>query len=280
MKKLRQYHFWYGAILNAIFECNEDATPTLLEATDKHGVYKIITNTSKKEYVAFCKYAFQQDNKSKTYQSWKFVFSNEDRDCLQKYYDEKFPIFIYFLCAVDTLKESEIAICTFEEFSVISDKQTITIGREKNKSYFNLHTERQRATSIHLKRNRIEQKSDEIISEVAYFSPEHYKRQIEQKITINIQNENIIHSKQYDRAISGQTIRYLSLSYRDDDICPIHGNKMPSIFVHINKLKDTAYYCSRCGKYMIPSKRYEQLVKNLGNSSKMIEFEAILEEQK
>ena len=174
MKKLGRYHFLYGAILNAIFESNEDAIPTLLEATDKHGIYKIMTNTSKKEYVIFCKYAFRKDTKSQTYESWIFKFSDEDKACLKKYYEEDFPVFIYFLCAIDDLRGSEIAICTYEEFSVVMDKQTITIGREKNKSYFNLHTERQRATGIHLDRSRIEKKSDAIINEIAYFSPEHY----------------------------------------------------------------------------------------------------------
>lgn len=278
MKKLRQYHFWYGAILNAIFECNEDAIPTLLEATDKRGVYKIITNTSKKEYVVFCKHAFQKDNKSQTYDSWIFKFSDEDKACLKKYYDENYPVFIYFLCAVDNLKESEIAICTYEEFSVVQDKKTITIGREKNKSYFNLHTEKQRKTGIHLDRSRIEQKSDIIIDEIAYFSPEHYKKQIEQKITINLSYSSNNNCKRYDRAVSGQTVRYLSLSYRDDDICPIHNNKMSPIYVHIGKIKDTAYYCAKCGKYMIPAKRYTCLIQNMGKASKTVEFEVITEE--
>lgn len=278
MKKLRQYHFWYGAILNAVFECNKDAIPTLLEATDKRGVYKIITNTSKKEYVVFCKHAFQKENKSQTYDSWIFKFSNEDKECLKKYYDKNYPVFIYFLCAVENLKESEIAVCTYEEFSVVQDKQTITIGREKNKSYFNLHTEKQRKTGIHLDRSRIEQKSDEIIDEIAYFSPEHYKKQIKQKITINLSDRISKGSKRYDRAISGQTVRYLSLSYRDDNICPIHNTKMPPIYVHIGKIRDTAYYCDECGKYMIPAKRYARLVKNMGKTSKTVEFEVIAEE--
>lgn len=277
MKKLKQYHFWYGAILNAIFECNEDAIPTLLEATEKRGVYKIITNTSKKEYVVFCKHAFQKDNKNKTYSSWIFKFSEEDKKCLKKYYDQGYPVFIYLLCAVDELKESEIAVCTYEEFLVVQDKQTVTIGRKKGKSYFNLHTEKQRATAIHLMRDRIEQKSDTIIDEITYFSPEHYTKQIKHKITINVP-ENNNNSKKYDRAISGQNIRFLSLSYRDDDICPIHGDKMPPIYVHIGKSKDTAYFCNKCGKYMIPNKRYIRLIKNLGKNSKDIEFEVMTKE--
>lgn len=276
MKALKQYHFYYGAILNSIFEFNRDASPTLLEATDKRGIYKIITNTSKKEYIAFCKYAFQQENKSNTYQSWKFAFSDEDKTILQKYYDENYPIFIYFLCGRKGLMNSEIAICSYEEYSVVKNKQTITLGREKHKSYFNLHIEKSRASSIHLKRARIEQKIDDIIEEIINFSPEHYESKIKQNIKINV-IETTFKKKQYTKAISGQNVRYLSLSYREDDICPIHCVKMPPIYVHIGKLKDTAYYCEKCGKYMIPTSRYEKLVKNLGRTVKDIEFEAIIE---
>ena len=276
MKALKQYHFYYGAILNSIFEFNRDASPTLLEATDKRGIYKIITNTSKKEYIAFCKYAFQQENKSNTYQSWKFAFSDEDKIILQNYYDENYPIFIYFLCGHKGLMNSEIAICSYEEYRVVKEKQTITIGKEKHKAYFNLHVEKSRGSSIHLKRSRIEQKIDDIIEEIIYFSPEHYKLIINKKIKINISAIQKRCSKPYERAISGQNIRYLSLSYRDDDVCPIHNEKMSPKYVHIGKLQDTAYYCEKCGKYMIPTSRYEKLMKNLGRTARDIEFEAIV----
>lgn len=278
MKKLKQYHFWYGAILNTIFECNPDASPTLIETTDKRGIFKIITNTSKKECIIFCKYAFKKDNTSKTYESWSFAFSEEDKKRMQEYYDKNYPVFIYLLCAVDGLKESEIAICTYDEYSVVKNKQIITIGREKNKTYFNLHTERRRETGIHLKRNRIEKKYDEIIDELVNFSPEHYKNVISQNIKIDVGNiEKSANSKLYDRAVSGQVLRYLSLSYREDDICPIHMEKMKPIYVHIGKMKDTAYFCQKCGKYMIPTERYSQLIKNLGKTAKDIEFEAIVQ---
>lgn len=80
-----------------------------------------------------------------------------------------------------------------------------------------------------------------------------------------------------DKPVSGQIIRCLLINYRDDNICPIHNSKMPSVYVHIDKLKDTAYYCNKCGKFMIPSKRYAQLIASLGKKSSRIEFEAIME---
>lgn len=277
MKKLNQYHFYYGAILNAVLECNLDASPTLLEVTDKRGVYKIITNTSKREYIMFCKYAFQQDNKTKNYQSWKFYFSEKDKKCLQKYYDEKYPVFIYFLCgaSVDNLIGSEIAVCTYEEYCAIMYKRTITIGIEKNKSYFNLHTEKQRSTAMRLSRERIRQKSDAIIDEVTYFSPEHYTTQVKEKITIDTQNTT--QPKVYEKSITRQQIRFLSLSPRNDNVCPIHIQKMKPVYVHIGKQKDTAYYCPKCGKYMISSERYLQLIQSLDKKLKNIQFEAISE---
>lgn len=274
IKYLNQYHFWYGAILNTIIECNEDAIPTLLEATDKRGIYKILTNTSNREYIIFCKHAFQKSNKSSNYKSWLFSFSEEDKQRLEEYYNQNYPVFICMLCALDDLKGSEIAICTYEEFSTVKDKRSITIGKQKGKPYFNLYTEKQRNTSIPLNRNRITRKSDDIIDELINFSPEHYKVQIKQKIKLNVQNVN---SKKYEKAISGQAIRYLSLNYRDDNICPIHNIKMPPIFVHIGSLKDTAYYCEKCGKYMIPTTRYEKLIKNLGKYKRSIEFEVIID---
>lgn len=273
MKKLSQYHFYYGAILNAIFECNPDASPTLLQATEKRGIYKIMTNTSK-ECIVFCKYAFRKNSsKNTTYESWSFTFSEDDKQLLEMYYNKKYPVFIYFLCAIEDLKNSEIAICTYEEFTVVQDKKTITVGREKNKSYFNLHTEKQRSTGIHLDRNRIKRKNDEIIMEIIDFDPEHYKPK--HSITINLGKENIKYEKRYERPVSGQMIRYLSLSYRDDNICPIHNIKMPSIYVHIGKLKDTAYFCDKCGRYMIPSTRYKKLLNNISNTHNSIEFEVI-----
>ncbi len=90
-------------------------------------------------------------------------------------------------------------------------------------------------------------------------------------------NNKSIEMWENNKPVSGQIIRCLLLNYHDDDICPIHNIKMSPIYVRIGKMGDTAYYCSRCGKYMIPSNRYAQLLKNIGKKSTNIEFEAILE---
>lgn len=98
-------------------------------------------------------------------------------------------------------------------------------------------------------------------------------------ISFNILNENKIDEdiSVINKPVSGQIIRCLLINYRDDNICPIHNTEMSSIYVHIDKIKDTAYYCNKCGKFMIPSKRYMQLIQTLGKKSTRIEFEAIME---
>lgn len=100
-------------------------------------------------------------------------------------------------------------------------------------------------------------------------------------ISFEIQSEDndVSFKKIYsnNKPISGQIVRCLLLNYRDDDICPIHDMKMSSVYVHIGKIGDTAYYCSQCNKYMISNQRYVQLLRNLGKRASSIEFEAIVE---
>lgn len=56
MGEIKQYDFYYGAIINIILSKNPDATPTLVERTENRGIYKITTNISK-DSIIFCKYA-------------------------------------------------------------------------------------------------------------------------------------------------------------------------------------------------------------------------------
>lgn len=98
---------------------------------------------------------------------------------------------IYFLCKEKDGKSGMVAICTYEEFCEVQDKKTITIGKPKNKSYFNMHTEKKRETGIRLKTNRIVSRVEDIIKQAVDFSPVHYKKQdqIEIEFTSNKKEE-------------------------------------------------------------------------------------------
>lgn len=80
-----------------------------------------------------------------------------------------------------------------------------------------------------------------------------------------------------NKPISGSFVRCLLLNHHDDNVCPIHNNEMSPLYVHIGKLRDTAYYCDKCNRYMIPKNRYIKLLKDLDRKSTNMEFEAILD---
>ena len=104
MKSLKQEHFYYGAILTAIMEYNPDTSIVLLQPkNDTRKIYKIQTNQCQ-ECIIFFKHAFEKENGS---QSWLYQFSDNDKKFLEECYQRKTPVFIYLLCAVDNLKNSE-----------------------------------------------------------------------------------------------------------------------------------------------------------------------------
>ena len=58
MGRVLKANFYYGAILTTILQKNPDAIPTLILADgESKQIYKMITNSSKHEYILFFKYA-------------------------------------------------------------------------------------------------------------------------------------------------------------------------------------------------------------------------------
>lgn len=181
MKGLKQAHFYYGAILTAIMEYNPDASFVLLQPQDHtRKIYHIQTNASQ-ECIIFLKHAFEKQLGS---QSWSYTFSKDDKKCLAAYYKQKTPIFIYLLCAVDGLQNSEIAILKYDEFLKVSHKTNFTIGTKKNARNFNLHLTKSPKDDILIPRNRIEQTFDYLIADTIKQSNGYYCPQCGTHITI------------------------------------------------------------------------------------------------
>ncbi len=171
MKSLKQEHFYYGAILTAIMEYNPDTSMVLLQPKSRtRKIYKIQTNQSQECYVFF-KHAFEKQIDS---QSWQFQFSKNDKEFLHNCYKSKIPVFIYLLCAVKNLKESEIAVLRYEEFNEVSLKTNFTITKEKNSRNFELHRSKSSKDSITFSRSRIEKTFDDLINEEIKLSHGYY----------------------------------------------------------------------------------------------------------
>lgn len=171
MKSLKQEHFYYGAILTAIMEYNPDTSMVLLQPeNDSRKVYRIQTNSSQ-ECVIFFKHAFEKKNGS---QSWLYQFSEADKEFLQSCHDSKIPTFIYLLCAVKNLKNSEIAVLRFDEFHEVMHKNGFTIGLKKNYPKFYLHRTKSPKDDLEIPRNRIEKDFDYLINDIVKSSNGYY----------------------------------------------------------------------------------------------------------
>lgn len=171
MKSLKQEHFYYGAILTAIMEYNPDTSLVLIQPENNtRKIYRIETNTFK-ECVIFFKHAFE---KAKGSQSWLFQFSDADKLFLEDCYNKKIPTFIYLLCGVENLKNSEIAILRYDEFKEVAHKNNFTIGTKKNAQKFYLHRTKSPKDDIEIPRSRIEKTFDYLINDIVKSSQGYY----------------------------------------------------------------------------------------------------------
>lgn len=171
MKSLKQIHFYYGAILTAIMEYNPDTSLVLLQPkNDTRKIYRIQTNKSQ-ECVIFFKHAFEYKEGS---QSWKYQFSDSDKEFLKECHENKVPTFIYLLCAVENLKNSEIAVLRYDEFAEVIHKKNFTISTKKNHPKFYLHRTKSPKDDLYIPRNRIEKDFDYLINDIIESSHGYY----------------------------------------------------------------------------------------------------------
>lgn len=167
MGRVLKANFYYGAILTTILQKNPDAIPTLILADgESKQIYKMITNSSKHEYILFFKYASMNSRTRKNYWSCQFTFSKDDKEKLKNcYLKEKMPILICLLCVnTENFRESDIVILKYEEFEKVKKKQAITIGFKYKKHHFILYTDtKARDDGLHIETNRIEKNFDDLL---------------------------------------------------------------------------------------------------------------------
>lgn len=170
--KLKQQHFYYGAILSALIEYNPDASVVMLQKDiENRGVYKLETNKDK-DCCVFFKHATE---KKSVQNSWLFTFTDNDMALLKNYHKEKISTFLCLLCIKPNFKESEIAILKLDEFLMLN-KINITIKIPKNSRYFCAARDKSPLNDFKFPRNRIEKSFDTLINEIVkesdgYYSP-------------------------------------------------------------------------------------------------------------
>lgn len=247
MGKIKKMNFYYGAILTSILQNNPDASPTLiLNDEETRQAYKILTNTSNQENILFFKYASSKQkmdaDEDKQYTSWLFSFSSDDKEKLKMYYEKTgLPVFICLLCLRSKLHNSEIAILKYEEYKMVSQNQTVTIGLDPGKHNFYLFLGNSKSKSMAYKipTTRINRTFDELAKEVLQVDLKHNEIQ------------SILASEEIPE-------------YENSKICPMCKSILENIKISDEKTIFDAKRCMHCGRVFLSRKQYEIICKKTG----------------
>lgn len=165
MSKLAVRDFYYGAFLSALFRYNEDASPSLIEGWDNHHTFKVLTNTSSKEFIVYMKYRSAPTPSVKdNYTSWSFQLTEKDKVKIAECNATNCLVFLILICGTDDFVGSEIIVVTPSEYQQVKDKNSLTIGLKSGEQY-RLHIEKARNTAIKIPSNRIEKRFEDLIKE-------------------------------------------------------------------------------------------------------------------
>lgn len=164
MPKIQQRDFYFGAALSMFFKHNQDTKPSIIETIEDSSQIIRMTTNSGDDFYIFMKYTAKQkhleNNKKK---SWTFQLSKKDKDIITKYHSDNVPLYLFLICGYnEEYKTGEIVIITYEEFSKIKHKSSVTVNKYLNKQHFDIHEGKADANTFPVYTNRIEKKITEI----------------------------------------------------------------------------------------------------------------------
>lgn len=254
MGKLKQWYFYYGAILTAILEKNPDVSPKLIVNEESKQVYNIETKESDAEYIIYFKYASCKKDTNSVYNSWVFNFTDDDKDRLRKYYNDGKPVFIYLLCLKANLQNSEIVVLKYDEYIQIKNKSAITIGVEPNKKTFYLFSgaSKARDDAFLVKRNRITYSFQKLLSDT-FCNGSNIKKD---EKTTKVQYKNIKYGSK--KVIQEQ-------QYEDSNICPVCGEGILTVSRSADRIYNfLAKKCNKCGTIYLQKEDYIKISRQNG----------------
>ncbi len=154
MAKLQESDFYYGAILSKLI--NSGICPILIEGGEDRQVYNFTTND--KEFLLFVKYrSTPLDTKKEGYNSWQFIFSEDDIKNIKAYLAREMEFSIGLICGAKPLAQSQYAALdriTIEKL-LEQGKNSVTVSREKRERYFRIAIGGGRENSIKVKADRL-----------------------------------------------------------------------------------------------------------------------------
>ena len=252
MGRLKQWYFYYGAIITSILENNPDASPTLLVNEESKQVYRIKTTNLNEEYILYLKHASCKQGREQSYSSWVFNFTDDDKERLKKYHNENEGVLIYLLCLKGNIQDSEIVVLKYDEYKQVKNKNTITIGAEKGKKTFFLFTGESKARSdaLLIKRNRNEYRFHKLLEDEAY------SRGVESRK---------IQKKDADMKSDSNKDKGSTMCYENAMVCPICGEGK----LYLSKSNGSIFpftgkKCNKCDAIFFLFLDYMRILKEYG----------------
>lgn len=254
MGKLKQWYFYYGAILTAILEKNPDVSPKLIVNEESKQVYNIETKESDAEYIIYLKYASCKKDTYSVYNSWVFNFTDDDKNRLRKYYNDGKPVFIYLLCLKANLQNSEIVVLKYDEYIRVKNKSAITIGVEPKKKTFYLFSgdSKARDDAFLVRRNRITFSFQKLLLDT-FCNSNNIKMDDN---TIKTQYKNI-------KCASKGKVQYRE--YDNSNICPVCEEGILTISRSTDQIYNfLAKKCGKCGTIYLQKEDYIKISRQYG----------------
>lgn len=146
-KVFSDYDFYFGAVLSVLLRGKDTHyTPSLISTDDQGGrIYEFAVD-NEPDFILIMSYAShpRSDTADKSYDSWLFNFTDEQRIKIKECLDKKQNIKIALLCGRDKWNQSELAIMTNEDIkgTMCADgnvKKAITVRRDSKKHSYSVY---------------------------------------------------------------------------------------------------------------------------------------------
>lgn len=111
MGVLNKADFYYGALLSELI--NSGFAPAIFEKGDIRRIYSLSNDHG--DFVIYAKYASNTSSQNSHTIRWQFSFTDDELDRIRSFYKSPKQHYFAFICGVNELKGSEIAILPLAE---------------------------------------------------------------------------------------------------------------------------------------------------------------------
>ena len=136
--RVNKSDYYYGAFLSNLLD--KERNPVLVEKDSNRRVYEVLTHNT--ENYIYMKYV----TISKGRKLWNFTFSKDNLREIEGFIKQGRALKFVFICSYKNLIDTEIGVCSIEEFKLCTDfecktneRQRISILKKPHSSYLTVY---------------------------------------------------------------------------------------------------------------------------------------------